>query len=331
MGAAVEIPKINHVGVAGAGAWGSALAQVAAMAGREVTLWANRVELAHEINTQHQNSRFLPGRALASQIRAVTDPGALAACDGVLLACPAQSLRAAVAAMGPVRGPVAICAKGIERDTGLLMQEVARAAQPACVFGLLSGPGFADEVAQGLPCAVTVAFDDLAVASQFCEALGVGGFRPYASGDVVGVAVGGAVKNVLAIACGVVEGRGLGESARAAVMTRGFAEMARFGQALGARLETMTGLSGFGDLVLTASSRQSRNFALGVQLSRGTAMHGRAPLAEGAATAPALVRRARALGIQMPIAEAVAGIVAGDIDVDTAIRALLSRPLKSEH
>ena len=331
MGPAVEIPKINHIGVAGAGAWGTALAQVAAMAGRRVTIWANRAELANEINSQHRNGRFLPGRLLAPDVIAVDDPARLEACDALLIACPAQSLRLALSSMGRLRVPAAICAKGMESGTGLLMQEVAATAQPGSMFGILSGPGFADEVVRGLPCAVTIAFDDTQTASQFCEALGVGGFRPYASGDVVGVAVGGAVKNVLAIACGVVEGRGLGESARAAVMTRGFAEMARFGQALGARLETMTGLSGFGDLVLTASSRQSRNFALGVQLSRGEAVHGRAPLAEGAATAPALVRRARALGIQMPIAEAVAGIVSGDIDVDTAIRALLSRPLKSEH
>lgn len=331
MGAAVETPKINHIGVAGAGAWGTALAQVAALAGRRVTIWANRAALADEINSQHVNGRFLPGRVLAREVVAVADPSGLEACDALLVACPAQSLRQVLSTMGGLRVPAAICAKGMERGTGLLMQEVALAAQPGAAFGILSGPGFADEVVQGLPCAVTIAFDDMQIASRFCEALGVGGFRPYASGDVAGVAIGGAVKNVLAIACGVVEGRGLGESARAAVMTRGFAEMARFGQALGARLETMTGLSGFGDLVLTASSRQSRNFALGIQLARGTAAEGRVPLAEGAATAPALVRRARQLGILMPIAEAVAGIVSGDIDVDTAIRALLSRPLKSEH
>jgi glycerol-3-phosphate dehydrogenase (NAD(P)+) len=196
---------------------------------------------------------------------------------------------------------------------------------------MLSGPSFADDVVRGLPCAVTIAFEDQVIASLLGEALGSGTFRPYASGDVVGVAVGGAVKNVLAIACGIVDGRGLGESARAAIMTRGFAEMARFGLALGAKLETLSGLSGFGDLVLTASSRQSRNFSLGIALGQGGSVHRAGPLAEGAATAPALVRRAQELGIQMPIAEAVADIVEGRIDVDAAIRALLSRPLKSEH
>jgi glycerol-3-phosphate dehydrogenase (NAD(P)+) len=327
----VDAEKINHIGIVGAGAWGTALAQAAALAGRRVTLLANRAELADEINLHHRYARFLPGRSLLPQIEAVAEPALLGGCDGLLVACPAQALRTVLGSMGRVRVPAAICAKGMESQTGLLMHEVARAVQPDGLFGLLSGPGFADEIVQGLPCAVTIAFDALPLAGRFCEALGSGIFRPYASSDMNGVAIGGAVKNVLAIACGVVEGRGLGESARAAVMTRGFAEMARFGQVLGARLETMTGLSGFGDLVLTASSRQSRNFALGVHLARGERSTGRAPLAEGAATAPALVRRAKAAGIQMPIAEAVAGIVSGDIDVDTAIRALLSRPLKSEH
>jgi glycerol-3-phosphate dehydrogenase (NAD(P)+) len=296
-----------------------------------VTLWANSRGLADAINADRCNQRFLPGRQLSTAVTAVADAAALVGCDALLLACPAQSLRVALVAIGSFQGPVAICAKGMETGSGLLMHEVAREVWPETAFGLLSGPGFADEVARGLPCAVTIAFDASETASDLCEALGAGHFRPYASTDLAGVAVGGAVKNVLAIACGIVEGRSLGESARAAVMTRGFAEMARFGVALGARLETMTGLSGFGDLVLTASSRQSRNFALGVQLARGEPVTGRAPLAEGAATAPALVRRARGLGIQMPIAEAVSAIVSGDIDVDTAIRALLSRPLKSEH
>jgi len=327
----VGTEKIYHIGVAGAGAWGTALAHVAGQAGCKVTLRANTPHLADAINVDHCNQRFLPARQLSAAVIAVADPGALAGCDALLLASPAQSVRKTLAAIGAFPGPVAICAKGMEAGSGLLMHEVARDVWPATPFGLLSGPGFADEVARGLPCAVTIAFDVAETASRFCETLGAGPFRPYASTDLAGVAVGGAVKNVLAIACGIVEGRSLGESARAAVMTRGFAEMARFGVALGARLETMTGLSGFGDLVLTASSRQSRNFALGAQLARGEPVTGRAPLAEGAATAPALVRRARGLGIQMPIAEAVSAIVSGDIDVDTAIRALLSRPLKSEH
>jgi glycerol-3-phosphate dehydrogenase (NAD(P)+) len=326
----VDIHKINHVGIAGAGAWGTALAQLAVAAKCKVTLWAHREALVSEINEQHVNSRFLPGRSLSEGVVATSDPGALAAADAILLVCPAQRLRQTLRLM-PVRVPVAICAKGIEKGSGLLMHEVCMQEVPGGKFGMLSGPSFADDVVRGLPCAVTIAFEDQVIASLLGEALGSGTFRPYASGDVVGVAVGGAVKNVLAIACGIVDGRGLGESARAAIMTRGFAEMARFGLALGAKLETLSGLSGFGDLVLTASSRQSRNFSLGIALGQGGSVHRAGPLAEGAATAPALVRRAQELGIQMPIAEAVADIVEGRIDVDAAIRALLSRPLKSEH
>lgn len=323
--------KINHVGVAGAGAWGTALAQAIAQAGHDVTLWAHSIPVVEEINAQRSNRRFLPDVVLSPRIRAVPGADDLCGCDALLLSVPAQSLRRILSGVPLPRVPMAICAKGIERASGLMMHEVARTAMPGGVFGLLSGPSFAVEVARGLPCAVTVAFEDPALAAALCASLGSSSLRPYASSDVAGVAVGGAVKNVMAIACGIVEGRGLGESARAAVMTRGFAEMARFGQALGGQLETMTGLSGFGDLVLTASSRQSRNFSLGVQLAQGLAIVAPAPLAEGAATAPALVQRARSLGIQMPIAESVASIVAGEIDVDSAIRALLSRPLKREH
>jgi glycerol-3-phosphate dehydrogenase (NAD(P)+) len=211
------------------------------------------------------------------------------------------------------------------------MPEVAREEAPRLSFGMLSGPSFAGEVARGLPCAVTVAFDDAARAAHIVQTLGSPAFRPYASTDVTGVAIGGAVKNVLAIACGIVEGRGLGESARAALTTRGFAEMTRFGLALGARLETMGGLSGLGDLLLTASSCQSRNFSLGVRLAQGGRADDSGPLAEGAATAEALVSRARAARVEMPIAEAVAAIVAGRTAVDAAIDALLSRPFRHEH
>jgi glycerol-3-phosphate dehydrogenase (NAD(P)+) len=258
--------------------------------------------------------------------------GAVAGSDVALLVCPAQHLRAVVRALPPMAGiSVLICAKGIERESGKLMPEVAREEAPGVRFGMLSGPSFAGEVVRGLPCAVTVAFDDAARAEEIVRLLGSLTFRPYASTDVTGVAIGGAVKNVLAIACGIVEGRGFGESARAALTTRGFAEMTRFGLALGARLETMGGLSGLGDLMLTASSRQSRNFSLGVKLAQGGRADDGGPLAEGAATAEALVMRAKAVKVEMPIAEAVADIVAGRVAVDSAIGALLSRPLKSEH
>lgn len=327
----MDISSVYHVGIGGAGAWGTALAVAASSAGRRVTLWANDRLLADAINGKRENARFLPGHRIPDGVVAVADPAELAGCDLILVVCPAQSLRTTLALLRHSAAPFLICAKGIERGTGLLMPEVAKQFGVTQPVGMLSGPSFAADVAAGLPCAVTIAFEDEALALRASTALGSPSFRPYASTDVVGVAIGGAVKNVLAIACGIVEGRGLGESARAALTTRGFAEMARFGVALGARLETMSGLSGFGDLVLTASSRQSRNFSLGVALARGEHPRGLSPLAEGATTAPALVQRAQALGIQMPIAEAVAAIVGGHVDVDTAIRALLSRPLKSEH
>jgi glycerol-3-phosphate dehydrogenase (NAD(P)+) len=288
--------------------------------------------VAAQINGARENSVFLPGVRLSPSIVATNDLSVLGGCEAVLLVCPAQHLRSVVRALPRMGGaPVLICAKGIERASGQLMPEVARAEAPGVRFGMLSGPSFAAEVARGLPCAVTVAFDDAARAEEIVRLLGSLTFRPYASTDVTGVAIGGAVKNVLAIACGIVEGRGFGESARAALTTRGFAEMTRFGLALGAKLETMGGLSGLGDLMLTASSRQSRNFSLGVKLAQGGRADDGGPLAEGAATAEALVTRARAAKVEMPIAEAVADIVAGRVGVEQAIGALLSRPLKSEH
>jgi glycerol-3-phosphate dehydrogenase (NAD(P)+) len=326
--------RINHVGVIGAGAWGTALAQAAASAGLRVTLWAREADVVRQITEHRENRTYLPDVALHKNIEAVGENHALGGVDAALLVCPAQHLRAVVREFAVVLAgsiPVLICAKGIERASGKLMTEVAREAAPSLAFGMLSGPSFAIEVARGLPCAVTLALADLAKAEAMAQALGTPAFRPYVSADVTGVAIGGAVKNVLAIACGIVEGRGLGESARAALTTRGLAEMTRFGLALGAKIETMGGLSGLGDLILTASSRQSRNFSLGVRLALGGRADEAGPLAEGAATADALVQRARAIGVQMPIAEAVADIVAGRVDVDIAIRALLSRPLKSEH
>ncbi len=334
MGNRASASGISHIGVIGAGAWGTALAQASAAAGRRVTLWAREAEVVRSIAATHENTLFLPGVSLHPAIAATGDAAALQAADAILLVCPAQHLRAVVqmfAAHVRAGVPVLICAKGIERATGLLMPEVARAGAPSLTFGMLSGPSFAAEVVRGLPCAVTLALDDAALAEEVARAIGSLAVRPYVSSDVVGVAIGGAVKNVLAIACGIVEGRGFGESARAALTTRGFAEMTRFGLALGARVETMGGLSGLGDLMLTASSRQSRNFSLGVRLAQGGRADDGGPLAEGAATAEALVMRAKAANVEMPIAEAVAEIVAGRVGVDAAIGALLSRPLKSEH
>ncbi len=320
---------ISHIGVAGAGAWGTALAQVAASAGRKVTLWARSAELAEQICRTRENSAYLPGIPLSPRIHATPDLRLLGEADAVLLASPAQHLRLLVNRL-VCRAPVLICAKGIERSTGLLMTEAARDAAPDTTYGMLSGPSFAREVALGLPCAVTVALEDLESAERISAALGTNSFRPYFCSDVTGVAIGGAVKNVLAIACGIVEGRGYGESARAALTARGFAEMMRFGLALGAQVETMTGLSGLGDLILTASSKQSRNFALGVRLAKGARFDDEGPLAEGAASSEALVRRARSIGVDMPISEAVAEIVSSRIGVDEAIRELMSRPFRNE-
>jgi glycerol-3-phosphate dehydrogenase (NAD(P)+) len=285
---------------------------------------------ADEIRRSRVNSRYLPGIDLVPSIDVTSDAGRLAACEFILMVCPAQHLRGLVPVLPPAV-PVLICAKGIERSTGKLMTEVFEDAAPTTPFGMLSGPSFAADVARGLPCAITVAMKDAGQAKAMAEAIGTPSFRPYVSTDITGVAVGGAVKNVLAIACGIVEGRGFGESARAALTARGFAEMVRFGAALGGRHETMAGLSGLGDLILTASSPQSRNFSLGVALARGalpSLVSG--ALAEGAATAEALVVRARSVGVEMPIADAVADIVAGRVAVDAAIDSLLSRPFKTE-
>lgn len=325
---------ISHIGIVGAGAWGTALSQCCAAAGRAVSLWAKEAEVVRQINGAHENSTFLPGVKLSPSIKAVSDLAAIGSADAVLLVSPAQHLRAVVGELArhlKPSTPVLICAKGIERHTGKLMTEVAREEAGTVRFGMLSGPSFAIDVARGLPCAVTLGLDDQALAEEVARAIGTMSFRPYVSTDVAGVAIGGAAKNVLAIACGIVEGRGFGESARAALTARGFAEMTRFGVALGARAETIAGLSGLGDLILTASSRQSRNFALGIRLAEGGHADGHGPLAEGAETAQALVVRAREAKVEMPIAEAVADIVAGRIDVDRAIGALLSRPLRSEH
>ncbi|HAH08978.1 MAG TPA: hypothetical protein DCL54_13620 [Alphaproteobacteria bacterium] len=326
--------RFTRIGVAGAGAWGTALALAAARAGATVTVWAREPEVVMAVNEHRENRPFLPGVKWAPSIQATNALSDLGACQAVLLAAPAQvlrpvaqSLRAAV----PVSAPVLICAKGMERDTGLLMSEVAAQELPGSPIGLLSGPSFAKDVAAGLPTAVTLALPDPALGQVLVRSLGSPGFRPYYSDDVLGVSVGGAVKNVLAIACGIVDGMGLGLSARAALTARGFAEMTRFGAAIGARPETLTGLSGLGDLILTCGSAQSRNFSLGLALARGAVKGSEAdPLAEGAETAGALAARAHAMGIEMPIAAAVAAILDGGLSAEAAVHMLLSRPFKPE-
>jgi glycerol-3-phosphate dehydrogenase (NAD(P)+) len=323
------------IAVLGGGAWGTALAQVMASGGDEVLLWAREPEVVSAINGARENPLFLPGVALHPAIRATGQLADLAAADLWLVVTPAQHMRAVLGGAPLGRAPVLVlCSKGIEAGTGLLVAEVAREVAPGCPVAVLSGPSFAGEVAVAKPTAVTLAADDIGVARALAERLARPHFRPYAADDVVGAEVGGAVKNVLAIGCGVVVGAGLGESARAALIARGFAEMTRFAVARGGRAETLAGLSGLGDLVLTCGSPQSRNMALGMALGRGESaaalLKDRRTVAEGAATAPVLVEAARAAGVEMPIAEAVAALLAGTLTVEAATARLLARPLRAE-
>jgi glycerol-3-phosphate dehydrogenase (NAD(P)+) len=323
-----------RIGVVGGGAWGTALAQVAAAGGQEVLLWAREGEVVASINDDRRNALFLPDLALSPHIRATASLGDMAACDALLMVTPAQHLRAILADLPARAIPLVLCAKGIEAETRLLMSEVAARVQPAAAIAVLSGPTFAHEVAAGLPTAVTLACADTGVGEALVARLARPAFRPYLASDVIGAEIGGAVKNVLAIACGVVEGAGLGQNARAALISRGFAEMARFGLARGARIETLTGLSGMGDLVLTCSSTSSRNFSLGKGLGEGRAaadlLRDRRTVAEGAFTAPVLDAMARETGVDMPVTAAVAALVAGRTTAAQAIEALLARPLRAE-
>jgi len=328
---------MNHIGIVGAGAWGTALATVARRAGRNVTLWAYEPEVADSINTQHENTVYLPGIALDPGISATSDHAAMAEADALLFVCPAQTMRAVTSSMATqVRDatPAVICAKGIEQGTGKLMTQVISETLPQATGAVLSGPSFAADVARGLPTAVTLACADDAIGEQLLAALGIPAFRPYLANDLIGAEIGGSVKNVLAIACGIVEGKALGASAAAALTARGFAELTRLGVALGARAETLAGLSGLGDLILTCGSTQSRNMSLGVALGQGQTLDdilgSRVSVAEGVATAPAVVGVARAHGVEMPICEAVAAVVSGEMAVDDAIAALLSRPFRRE-
>jgi len=323
----------DTIAVLGGGAWGTALANSAARAGRRVRVWARAAATAEAINTRRESPR-LPGIKIDPQVSATTDLTEAMQADAALLVVPAQASRAvvtAIAAAQPI--PIVACAKGIERGTHRFMTEVIQECVPDTPAAILSGPSFAGDVARGLPTAVTLAAHDESVAAALARALGSATFRPYHSTDVRGAEIGGAAKNVLAIAAGIVAGRGLGASAAAALTTRGFAELIRFGRAYGARAETLTGLSGLGDLILTCSSAQSRNFSLGVTLGKGQvpelASEG-AKLAEGAFTAAALVEMAAERGIDMPIARAVAAILDNKLSVEQAIEALLTRPFKAE-
>jgi glycerol-3-phosphate dehydrogenase (NAD(P)+) len=321
----------KSVGVIGAGAWGTALAAVAARAGRDVVLFARDPNSAAQIAATRINPK-LPGARLDPRIEVTNDLALAARAAIVLIATPAQSLRQAVVTLAPhltKSTPVIACAKGIERGTHHFMTEVIAQAAPEAIPAILSGPSFADDVARGLPTAVTLAARDETLARALVQALGSSTFRPYHTTDVRGVEIGGAAKNVLAIAAGIVVGRKLGASAQAALTTRGFSELTRLGRACGARGETMAGLSGLGDLILTCSSPQSRNFALGVALGRGEAKP-RDRLAEGEFTAPVLIELAASEGVDMPVSHAVAAILRGATTIDEAIESLLARPFKAE-
>ncbi len=325
------MPTFKTVAVIGAGAWGTALAGVAARAGRDVVLYARKSATAAEIAATRANPK-LPGVTLEAGVKVTDDIAVAAAVDIVLIATPAQNLREAVAALAPhlaATKPVIACAKGIERGTHKFMTEVIAEAAPNAIPAILSGPSFAEDVARGLPTAVTLAAKDETLASALVQSLGSSTFRPYHTTDVRGVEIGGAAKNVLAIAAGIVVGRKLGASAQAALTTRGFSELTRLGRACGARSETMAGLSGLGDLILTCSSPQSRNFALGIALGRGEPPP-RDKLAEGEFTAPVLIELAASQNVDMPVSNAVAAILSGAMTIDAAIESLLTRPFKAE-
>jgi len=325
----------QRIAVVGAGAWGTALANVIARVGRRVTLWARNPAITAAIVATRESPR-LPGVRIDDRVTLAALSDGEPAGDAILVVVPAQALRAAVSALAGAVAPgtpVVACAKGIERGTGRFMTEIIAECLPAAIPAILSGPSFAGDVARGLPTAVTLAAPDEATARMLAQSIGSATFRPYHSTDVRGVEIGGAAKNVLAIAAGIVAGRKLGASAAAALTTRGFAELVRFGRTYGARAETLTGLSGLGDLILTCSSAQSRNFRLGRKLAEGSTLdevRRAGQLAEGAFTASVLVDMARARQVETPVAAAVAAVLDGTLGVDEAIEALLTRPFRAE-
>jgi glycerol-3-phosphate dehydrogenase (NAD(P)+) len=328
--------RSGPIGIAGAGAWGTALANVAATAGNDVILWMRSPDQASSLAGTRMNERFLPGVRLHDRIRPTADLADLTATQAVLLVTPAQTTREMTAALAVALAsdvPLVLCAKGIERGTNAFLCQVAEEARPSAPVAVLSGPSFADDVARGLPTAVALACEDSALAQEIATALSGPTFRIYHRKDVRGVEIGGAAKNVLAIACGAVVGRGLGESAKAALIARGFAELLRFARAYGGDAETLMGLSGLGDLVLTCSSAHSRNFAFGMRLGQGLSPQDAAAgkLVEGATTASALMALARARNVDMPIADAVDQVLSGAWTIDQAVDALMNRPIRSEH
>jgi len=327
----------QKIGVIGGGAWGTALAQTLAVAGRDVTLWAFEEDCVKSINELRENTLYLPGIKLNQRIHATSEISHLGDMEAVLSVAPAQHTRKILETFVPFMEddmPIVLCSKGIEISTRSFMSDVLAEVAPHAILAVLSGPSFAIDVAKGLPTAVTLACEDKEVGQKLIKAIAVPTFRPYLASDVLGAEIGGAVKNVLAIVCGIVLGKELGRSAHAAIIARGFAEMRRLGIALGSNPETLTGLSGLGDLVLTCSSEQSRNMSCGLALGRGTSlediMASRNSVTEGVASAPALKEMAEKLGVDMPISFAMADILSGALDVDTAITQLLSREHRME-
>jgi glycerol-3-phosphate dehydrogenase (NAD(P)+) len=326
-----------RLSVLGGGAWGTALAQVAASGGQPVTLWARDPATVQAINQQHRNLRYLPDLPLSRRITATDDLAR--ACRGaqaLLLVTPAQSLRQLAEKMAPLLGTdsaLLLCCKGLERESGLLPSQVLQDLLPHHPVLVLSGPTFAAEVTAGLPTAVTLGGADRALAQRLAQRLATPSFRPYASGDLVGVEIGGAIKNVVAIACGIVEGRGLGQNGRAALITRALAEITRLSLACGGKMETAMGLAGLGDLILTCTSATSRNYAFGLGIGRGEPLAeiiARAPVTEGLHTAAAAVALGRKLGVDLPICAAVDAVLNRGADLGATIAQLLARPLKPE-
>jgi glycerol-3-phosphate dehydrogenase (NAD(P)+) len=327
-------PYQYPVGIIGAGAWGTALAAVVQQVHGDALIWAREADVVEGINQDRRNHLFLPSVALAEGIRATSDMEEMANCHALLLVTPAQHLRSTLLALPKTNNPLILCCKGIEAGTQMLMSDVAAELRPDNPIAVLSGPTFAHEVAAGKPTAITLACADAELAARLAKLIAAPHFRPYISDDVVGAEIGGAVKNVLAIGCGVVDGAGLGLNARAALIARGFAEMQRYGLARGGRAETLAGLSGLGDLVLTCSSENSRNFTLGRGLGQGQSadalLADKRTVAEGASTAPVLLQSARELGVEMPIVAAVSALLDGSATVANVVEQLLSRPLRAE-
>lgn len=327
------------IGVIGGGAWGTALASLTASNAIETTLWAREPDVADAINTHHENTIFLPGMALPESLKATSNLEEMATPEALIFVVPSQFARGVIADLKDVTAnaqtPIALCAKGIEQSSGLLMTEVIKEVWPEAKAAVLSGPSFAADVVKGLPTAVTLAAAETTLGEKWAKTIAAAHFRPYLSDDLLGTELGGAVKNVLAIAAGTVTGLGFGDSARAALIARGFAEFQRLGVALGARKETMAGLSGLGDLILTAGSFQSRNMSLGAELGKGRSLkeilEERQSVAEGVATSKAVTAMAACAGIEMPICTAVADLVESKKELHEIVKELLSRPLKTEN